>query len=193
MFGLFEYTGAHYSLQINPASDVANVAHLDYFHFIGRVIGMALFHGRCIDGGFTLAFYKRILDRKACLQDLELVDHDFYQSLAFIRDNDVDELDLELYFSGNYYKFDSLQEEELKPGGREIKVTEANKMEYLKLSQENEQEGEKEDIGGDGEEEDERRFVVIVITIINDVNHDPRLLLFSSLLLLLESVVMQRF
>nr|CDS18882.1 NEDD4 E3 ubiquitin protein ligase WWP1 [Echinococcus granulosus] len=133
MFGLFEYTGAHYSLQINPASDVANVAHLDYFHFIGRVIGMALFHGRCIDGGFTLAFYKRILDRKACLQDLELVDHDFYQSLAFIRDNDVDELDLELYFSGNYYKFDSLQEEELKPGGREIKVTEANKMEYLKL------------------------------------------------------------
>ncbi|VDM32400.1 unnamed protein product [Hydatigera taeniaeformis] len=182
MFGLFEYTGAHYSLQINPASDVANVAHLDYFHFIGRVIGMvgvfsnlyarcfgsvlvpglistyevwivpfmdlnnhfipllavditkpALFHGRCIDGGFTLAFYKRILGRKTCLQDLELVDHDFYQSLAFIRDNDVDELDLELYFNGNYYKFDSLQEEELKPGGREIKVTEANKMEYLKL------------------------------------------------------------
>ncbi len=40
MFGLFEYTGAHYSLQINPASDVANVAHLEYFHFIGRVIGM---------------------------------------------------------------------------------------------------------------------------------------------------------
>ncbi|VDD74916.1 unnamed protein product [Mesocestoides corti] len=114
MFGLFEYTGAHYSLQINPASDVANVAHLDYFHFIGRVIGMALFHGRCIDGGFTLAFYKGILGRKACLQDLEL-------------------LDLELYFNGNYYKFDSLQEDELKPGGKEIKVTEANKLEYLKL------------------------------------------------------------
>ncbi|KAM7539473.1 hypothetical protein Aperf_G00000055181 [Anoplocephala perfoliata] len=133
MFGLFEYTGAHYSLQINPASDVATTAHLDYFHFIGRVIGMALFHGRCIDGGFTLAFYKRILGRKVCLQDLELVDHDFYQSLVFIRDNDVDELDLELYFSGNYYKFGSLQEDELKPGGKEIKVTEANKMEYLKL------------------------------------------------------------
>nr|CDS26241.1 NEDD4 E3 ubiquitin protein ligase WWP1 [Hymenolepis microstoma] len=133
MFGLFEYTGAHYSLQINPASDVANVAHLEYFHFIGRVIGMALFHGRCIDGGFTLAFYKLILGRKACLQDLELVDHDFYQSLTFIRDNDVDASDLELYFSGNYRKFDSLQEDELKPGGKEIKVTEANKMEYLKL------------------------------------------------------------
>lgn len=40
MFGLFEYTGAHYSLQINPASDVANVAYLEYFYFIGRVIGM---------------------------------------------------------------------------------------------------------------------------------------------------------
>lgn len=54
--------------------------------------------------------------------------HDF----SVFRDNDVDELDLELYFNGNYYKFDSLQEEELKPGGREIKVTQANKMEYLK-------------------------------------------------------------
>ncbi len=48
------------------------------------------------------------------------------------RDNDVDELDLELYFNGNYYKFGSLQEDELKPGGKEIKVTEENKTEYLK-------------------------------------------------------------
>nr|VZI07175.1 unnamed protein product [Spirometra erinaceieuropaei] len=132
MFGLFEYTGAHYALQINPASDV-NVAHLAYFHFIGRVIGMALFHGRCIDGGFTLPFYKRILGRKLCLQDLELVDHDFYQSLAFICDNNVDECDLELYFVGSYQKFGSMEEEELKPGGHDIKVTEENKLEYTKL------------------------------------------------------------
>ena len=58
MFGLFEYTGAHYALQINPASDVANVAHLDYFHFIGRVIGMVkpdkLTRGRCTN--LTLFF-----------------------------------------------------------------------------------------------------------------------------------------
>ncbi len=52
---------------------------------LNYVTFQALFHGRCIDGGFTLAFYKQILSRKACLQDLELVDHDFYQSLAFIR------------------------------------------------------------------------------------------------------------
>lgn len=32
--------------------------HLSYFYFVGRVIGMAVFHGLYIDGGFTLPFYK---------------------------------------------------------------------------------------------------------------------------------------
>ena len=32
--------------------------HLSYFYFVGRVIGIAVFHGLYIDGGFTLPFYK---------------------------------------------------------------------------------------------------------------------------------------
>ena len=32
--------------------------HLSYFYFVGRVLGMAVFHGMYIDGGFTLPFYK---------------------------------------------------------------------------------------------------------------------------------------
>ncbi|VDN22146.1 unnamed protein product, partial [Dibothriocephalus latus] len=49
------------------------------------------------------------------------------------RDNNVDECDLELYFVGSYQKFGSMEEEELKPGGHDIKVTEENKVEYTKL------------------------------------------------------------
>ena len=40
----------NYTLQINPNSGVCNEQHLSYFKFIGRVCGMAVFHGKLIDG-----------------------------------------------------------------------------------------------------------------------------------------------
>ena len=39
-----------YTLQINPDSGIYNENHLDYFKFIGRVCGMAIYHKRLIDG-----------------------------------------------------------------------------------------------------------------------------------------------
>ena len=39
-----------YTLQINPQSAIANEEHLSYFHFIGRVCGMAVYHGKLVDG-----------------------------------------------------------------------------------------------------------------------------------------------
>jgi hypothetical protein len=39
-----------YTLQINPQSGLANEEHLSYFKFIGRVCGMAVYHGKLIDG-----------------------------------------------------------------------------------------------------------------------------------------------
>ena len=40
----------NYTLQINPLSGLANDEHLSYFEFIGRVAGMAVFHGKLLDG-----------------------------------------------------------------------------------------------------------------------------------------------
>ena len=78
---LFEYS-AHdnYTLQINPHSGI-NPEHLTYFKFIGRVVGLAIFHRRFLDAFFIGAFYKMILRKKVTLQDMEGVDADFYQSL----------------------------------------------------------------------------------------------------------------
>ena len=39
-----------YTLQINPESGTYNENHLDYFHFTGRVCGMAIYHKKLIDG-----------------------------------------------------------------------------------------------------------------------------------------------
>ncbi|XP_075584309.1 NEDD4-like E3 ubiquitin-protein ligase WWP1 isoform X6 [Pelecanus crispus] len=85
MYCLFEYAGkSNYCLQINPASTI-NPDHLSYFCFIGRFIAMALFHGKFIDTGFSLPFYKRMLSKKLTIKDLESIDTEFYNSLIWIR------------------------------------------------------------------------------------------------------------
>jgi E3 ubiquitin-protein ligase NEDD4 len=81
---LFEYS-AHdnYTLQINPHSAI-NPEHLNYFRFIGRVVGLSIFHRRFLDAFFIVSFYKMILHRKVTLADMESVDADFHRSLQWI-------------------------------------------------------------------------------------------------------------
>lgn len=45
---------------------------------------MAVFHGKFIDCGFTLPFYKRMLRRQLTLEDMESVDQEYYQSLKWL-------------------------------------------------------------------------------------------------------------
>lgn len=133
MYCLFEYaSNSNYSLQINPASSV-NPDHLQYFKFIGRFIAMALYHGKFIDSGFTMPFYKRMLSKKLSIKDLESMDSEFYQSLLWVKENDIEECGLELYFCADFEILGKIEHHDLKPGGSDIKVTEENKEEYLYL------------------------------------------------------------
>uniref|UniRef100_A0A665T6K4 E3 ubiquitin-protein ligase n=1 Tax=Echeneis naucrates TaxID=173247 RepID=A0A665T6K4_ECHNA len=133
MYCLFEYAGKdNYCLQINPASYI-NPDHLKYFKFIGRFIAMALFHGKFIDTGFSLPFYKRILNKPLALKDLESIDPEFYNSLMWIKDNDIEECGLEMFFSVDKDILGEITTNELKPGGGDIQVTEENKEEYIRL------------------------------------------------------------
>jgi E3 ubiquitin-protein ligase NEDD4 len=81
---LFEYS-AHdnYTLQINPHSGI-NPEHLNYFKFIGRVVGLAIFHRRFLDAFFIGAFYKMILRKKVNLADMEGVDAQKHASLKWM-------------------------------------------------------------------------------------------------------------
>ncbi|XP_075994177.1 NEDD4-like E3 ubiquitin-protein ligase WWP1 isoform X2 [Genypterus blacodes] len=133
MYCLFEYAGkSNYCLQINPASAI-NPDHLSYFCFIGRFIAMALFHGKFIDTGFSLPFYKRMLNKKLILKDLESIDPEFYNSLIWIRDNNIEECDLEMYFSVDMEILGKITSHDLKPDGTNVRVTEENKEEYISL------------------------------------------------------------
>ena len=47
---------------------------------MGRIIGMAIFHGHYLDAGFTLPFYKQILGKPILLDDIQSVDPDLHNS-----------------------------------------------------------------------------------------------------------------
>ena len=93
-YGLFEYSATDvYTLQINPYSGVCNEDHLSYFKFIGRVAGMAVYHGRLLTGGFFIRpFYKMMLGKPIELKDMESVDIEYYNSMVQTLNMDESEL-----------------------------------------------------------------------------------------------------
>ncbi|XP_039512609.1 NEDD4-like E3 ubiquitin-protein ligase WWP2 isoform X2 [Pimephales promelas] len=133
MYCLFEYAGKNnYCLQINPASSI-NPDHLTYFRFIGRFIAMALYHGKFIDTGFTLPFYKRMLNKKPTLKDLESIDPEFYNSIMWVKENDLEECGVELYFAQDMEILGKVTTHQLKNDGEDELVTHDNKEEYIGL------------------------------------------------------------
>lgn len=129
---LFEYS-AHdnYTLQINPHSGI-NPEHLNYFKFIGRVVGLAIFHRRFLDAFFIGALYKMMLNKAVSLSDMEGVDADFHRSLQWMLDNPIEGV-LDQTFSTEDERFGETKIEDLKPGGRDIEVTDSNKKDYVDL------------------------------------------------------------
>ncbi|PIK54323.1 putative E3 ubiquitin-protein ligase NEDD4 [Apostichopus japonicus] len=117
------------SLSIQPC--LCNEEHLSYFRFIGRVAGMAVYHGKLLDAFFIRPFYKMMISKPITLSDMEAVDSEYYNSLLWIKENDPS--DLELTFSVDEESFGETKTTALKPGGASIDVTNFNKQEYIKL------------------------------------------------------------
>jgi len=129
---LFEYS-AHdnYTLQINPNSGV-NPEHLNYFKFIGRVVGLGIFHRRFLDAYFIVSFYKMILKKKITLADLESVDSGLHRGLTWMLENDITDV-IEDTFSITEEHFGEVVTVDLKEGGRDVEVTQDNKKDYVDL------------------------------------------------------------
>ncbi|KAM8895215.1 E3 ubiquitin-protein ligase NEDD4 isoform 2-T2 [Spinachia spinachia] len=131
-YGLFEYSATdNYTLQINPNSGLCNEDHLSYFKFIGRVAGMAVYHGKLLDAFFIRPFYKMMLQKPITLQDMESVDSEYFNSLKWILENDPTDLDLR--FTIDEELFGQTHQHELKQGGAEIVITNETKKEYIHL------------------------------------------------------------
>ncbi|MBA0566034.1 hypothetical protein Golob_010884, partial [Gossypium lobatum] len=135
---LFTTVGNESTFQPNPNS-VYQTEHLSYFKFVGRVVGKALFDGQLLDVHFTRSFYKHILGAKVTYHDIEAIDPDYFKNLKWMLENDISDV-LGLTFSIDadeekliLYERTQVTDYELIPGGRNIKVTEENKHQYVDL------------------------------------------------------------
>lgn len=129
---MFKYINKEdYALEINPHTAV-DMDHLLYFQFVGRLMALAVLHRHFLDVTFCQPFYKRMLGRPLALGDMEAVDPMVHKSLIWMLENSVDDV-LDLTFSVDYDEFGEMKTHELKEGGADIAVTDANKKEFVGL------------------------------------------------------------
>ncbi|CAB4008591.1 E3 ubiquitin- ligase HECW2-like [Paramuricea clavata] len=132
-YGLFEYSAQDtYTLHISAMSSFVDNAH-DWYRFSGRIIALVIIHQHLLDAFFTRPFYKLLLKSSCDLRDVEALDALFHQSLAWIMESDITDVSLDLSFTVNEELGGQVNERELLPGGRDIRVTEDNKLGYVEL------------------------------------------------------------
>jgi len=129
---LFERSACDNQMQrINPASGI-NPEHLDFFKFIGRVLGLGIFHRRFLDTYLPVTFYKMISKKKVTLADLESEDVELHRRLMSVLENET-AAEVNESFTTKEEHLGVMVAVELKPGGANIPVTEENKKEYVDL------------------------------------------------------------
>lgn len=118
------------AVQPNPDSGSINTNHLDYFNFVGKVVGKALWDGNLLNAHFTRGFYKQILGRKITMRDMEALDHTYYKGLMELHNGNAD--DFGVTFSEVSNVLGETKTIDLIPNGRNIDVTNENKDKYIR-------------------------------------------------------------
>ncbi|KAG5860303.1 ubiquitin-protein ligase [Encephalitozoon hellem] len=132
-FALFEFSTEDKTVAVPCKNSYVNPEHLSYFKFVGRIVAKAIMDGNFINLHLSKFIYKHILGKSCDLQDLESADPEFYKSLAWIRDNHVDE-SLGLTFSFDDVSFGIHRTAELIKDGANVFVNDTNKAEYISLA-----------------------------------------------------------
>lgn len=130
-FGFFSQTSTSESNLIPNMSARLMDNGIQMIEFLGRVVGKALYEGILLDYSFSLVFVQKLLGRYSFLDELSTLDSELYRSLMYVKYYEGDVADLSLDFTvteevcGNHLVY------ELKPGGKDIPVTNENKLQYV--------------------------------------------------------------
>jgi len=62
-----------------------NPEHLHYFRFIGRIIGLAIYHKQYLSINFTFLFYKKLLNKPLEFSDMEFIDPEVYKNIRWLQ------------------------------------------------------------------------------------------------------------
>ncbi|KAL8244543.1 hypothetical protein R6Q59_010801 [Mikania micrantha] len=131
-YGLFKETIDHL-LYPNPGSGVIHEQHLQFFHFLGIIVGKAMFEGILVDIPFATFFLSKLKQKHNYLNDLPSLDPELYRHLIFLKHYEGDLAELELYFVIVNNEYGEQTTEELIPGGRNIRVVNDNVITFIHL------------------------------------------------------------
>ncbi|KAK3010125.1 hypothetical protein RJ639_010724 [Escallonia herrerae] len=130
-YGLFSQTSTSDRLLIpnTAARVIENGAQM--IEFLGRVVGKALYEGILLDYSFSHVFVQKLLGRYSFLDELSTLDPELYRNLIYVKYYDSDVKELSLDFTVTEESFGKRFVIELKPGGKDICVTNENKLQYV--------------------------------------------------------------
>ncbi|XP_076930594.1 E3 ubiquitin-protein ligase UPL6-like [Bidens hawaiensis] len=131
-YGLFKETIDHL-LYPNPGSGMIHEQHLQFFHFLGVILGKAMFEGILVDIPFATFFLSKLKQKHNYLNDLPSLDPELYRHLIFLKRYEGDLAELELYFVIFNNEFGEQTAEELIPNGKNVRVGNDNVITFIHL------------------------------------------------------------
>lgn len=130
-YGLFSQTSTSDSSLIPSNSAKLLDNGIDMIEFLGRIVGKALYEGILLEYCFSQVFVQKLLGRYSFLDELSTLDSELYRSLMQLKHYEGDVEDLCLDFTLTEEFGGKRIVHELRPGGKNISVTNENKLHYV--------------------------------------------------------------
>ncbi|KAJ7227472.1 HECT-domain-containing protein [Mycena pura] len=117
----------------NPHLYAVEAHNLNWYRFIGRIIGKAMHEGILVDIAFAGFFLAKWLGKQSFLDDLASLDPELYNGLIFLKHYAGNPEDLSLNFTVAVEDFGVNKTINLIPDGSNIAVTKENRLQYIYL------------------------------------------------------------
>ncbi|CCO26337.1 ubiquitin-protein ligase E3 C [Rhizoctonia solani AG-1 IB] len=115
----------------NPHPYAKESGQLEWFRFVGRVLGKALYDGILVDIAFAPFFLAKMLGRESYINDLASLDPELYQGLMFLKNYKGNPEELSLNFTVTDDYLGQVTVTNLIPNGADTPVTAENRYQYI--------------------------------------------------------------
>uniref|UniRef100_A0A7N0UAZ7 HECT-type E3 ubiquitin transferase n=1 Tax=Kalanchoe fedtschenkoi TaxID=63787 RepID=A0A7N0UAZ7_KALFE len=130
-YGLFCQTATSERLLIPSTAARSQENGIELIEFLGKIVGKALYEGILLDYSFSHVFVQKLLGRYSFLDELSALDPELYKNLMYVKHFEGDVRDLSLDFTVTEEMFGKRIIVELRPGGKDVSVTNENKLQYV--------------------------------------------------------------
>lgn len=130
-YGLFCQTSTSERLLIPNTAARFQENGIQMIEFVGRIVGKALYEEILLDYSFSHVFVQKLLGRYCFLDELSSLDPELYRNLMYVKNYEGDVKELSLDFTVTEESLGKMHSIELRPGGKDITVTNENKLQYI--------------------------------------------------------------